>query len=188
MSVTMHLYKVNPDVEYKGYYMDYLRPSDFDMQDGVSKVDEIEKKLGAPNINDSKAYNDWSDKMECSAWSDNRKHKFFSYTDYKSMFSKFKSWHRLSHRLHSFPLKVFNNGRSVIKYLAIDEVCYAQGWFFKNRFFNRKPTLVWCTTKEQMKNFFDRYIDFSKNPDEIYNILDNFMDKWDEGMLFECAW
>ena len=28
MSVTMHLYKVRPDVEYTGYYMDYVTHAD----------------------------------------------------------------------------------------------------------------------------------------------------------------
>ena len=46
MSVTMHLYKVRPDVEYTGYYMDYVTHADLVKgDDGYYPLENKEKEL-----------------------------------------------------------------------------------------------------------------------------------------------
>lgn len=40
------------------------------------------------------------------------------------------------------------------KELPVYEYLYAQGWFFTNKFFKRKFTNYYCTTKKEMINFF----------------------------------
>lgn len=188
MSVVMNLYRLNTEVRYKGYHLDFVTSKDFEENEhGISKVDLIEQELGCPDEKDNMHYSGWLAEQENSAWTDNKKHYFFSYSLYNSMFKKYRSWRRLNNRIKNLPYMLFDNGRFVQKYLCLDEVEHAQGWFFKNRFFHKELTCVFCTTKDEMIHFFDKYIAYSKS--NIANkVVNNFIEAWEDGMLFICSW
>ena len=52
MSVTMHLYKVVPNVKYNGYYNDYLTEKDLivDPETGKAPYQILEASLGCPDV------------------------------------------------------------------------------------------------------------------------------------------
>ena len=70
--------------------------------------------------------------------------------------------------------------------LALDTVEYAQGWFFKKKFFNKEVTTVFCTTKKELQNFITQYVQCKNN--EEREIINRFLNSWEDGMLFECSW
>lgn len=185
MSVCMALYKINPNVVYNGYYFDFMKNKDFiPDENGNIPINKIEKELGIPE----NPYDlwDWTEKQETEAWSDKVKHTFFELNYYKSMFEKKRSWKRTRNRLSKYDFKIFDNGMEKKKYLALDTVEYAQGWFFKKKFFNKEVTTVFCTTKKELQNFITQYVQCKNN--EEREIINRFLNSWEDGMLFECSW
>lgn len=185
MSVCMSLYKVNSNVVYKGHYMDFVSWEDcLPDKNGVRKVDSIEEELGCPT-NPFELF-DWMDKQEELAWSDSTKHTFFDISYYKKLFRNSRSWHRMEKRLSKFEYRIFDNKKEKKKYLTVDKIKYAQGWFFNKRFYKKKVTVVFCTTKRELENFFKQYVK-CKTVEER-KIINNFLNSWEDGMLFECSW
>jgi hypothetical protein len=39
-----------------------------------------------------------------------------------------------------------------------------------------------------MENFFKQYIDFNSYDDRGREAVDRFLNAWEDGMIFECAW
>lgn len=75
--------------------------------------------------------------------------------------------------------------------LPVYEFLYAQGWFFKNKFFKREFPCFYCTTKEGMINFFKRYIKLPKNEKDRENIiktLKQFVDGFGYDTIFAVRW
>lgn len=201
MSVTMHLYKVVPNVKYVGYYLDFVPKSAFEMgEDGLYNLEKYEKELGAPMREDGhwpdivdgeelwQAHKDWEEKQHSQAWSDGVNHDKINITHYNSCFKKYRGWGRYAKRLNTMPIQTFSNGKQSHRYIAVDEVQYAQGWFFKKAFFSKEITHSFCVTKEQMENFFKQYIDFNSHDDRGREAVDRFLNSWEDGMIFECAW
>lgn len=198
MSVTMNLYRVLSDISYKGYYVDFTKKSDYILnQDGFYPFELMEIAMGAP-VNEKghipifggenfDAYEKWEKEQKKSAWSDGVTHEKFDLTLFDSYNRKNRAWKRYRKCLNSFNFKTFDNKNGYIqKYLVVDTVKYAQGWFFNKTFFNKKYWTFICTTKEQMGNFFNRYVDIKKNP-EIKEVLYSFLNSWEDGMIFECS-
>lgn len=201
MSVTMSLYKVNPKVSYKGYHLDFLRDSDFVMgEDGKYPYEIKERELGAPltdrgsvpTISDGEelynAYEKWEAEQVANAWTDGKTHDKIDMTYLTACFGKGRGWRRIKNRLNTLPIQTFNNGRYSLRYIPVDEVEYAQGWFFKKRFFKKEITFVICVTKQQMENFFKQYIDFNNEDTRGREAVDRFLNAWEDGMVFECSW
>ena len=202
MSVTMHLYKVNKDVDYKGNYLTFAPP---DLQkvgeDGLYGFERYERDLGAPmredghwpdKLEDPELYwkhKEWEESQERKKWSDEKDHTFFDWTHITRCYSKCRGWRRLRDRMSMMKFKTFEYpGIGSVNYLCLDEVQYAQGWFFKKPFFNKEITLVFCTTKSQMENFFKQYIDYRSHDTRGAEAVQIFLDSWEDGMIFECAW
>lgn len=192
MSVTMHLYKVVPNVKYIGYYNDFLTEKDLivNPETGKAPYQIIEKSLGCPDIReDYSGYLAWEDKMHASAWSDGINHHRIDLTYLKSLFNcnNYRGSGRILRKLSQFPIETFSNGHITRKFIVVDEVAYAQGWFFKNRFFNRKISWNICTTKHEMEAFFKKYIDYFGKDTRGAESVEKFMKTWEDGMIFECA-
>lgn len=196
----MHLYRVSPDVDYVGYYMDYVTNADFVLgEDGFYPLEKKEKEMGAPmgadghwpdSVKENDAYwksRDWAEEQEKKAWSDGIDHDKINITHIKSCFKNYRGLKRLLRVFEGLPVKTFNNGKITQKYIPVDRVAYAQGWFFKNRFFKKKITRVFCTTKEQMENFFNKYIDYNSHDTRGKETVELFLNTWEDGMIFECA-
>lgn len=195
MSVTMHLYKVVPNVKYNGYYNDYLTEKDLivDPETGKAPYQILEASLGCPDVReDYVGYLAWEDKMHASAWSDGVKHERIDLTYLKSLFkaNNYRGCNRILCKLNHFPIETFDNGHIIRKFIVVDEVAYAQGWFFKKRFFNRKMTFNFCITRDEMIKFFDKYIDYRSHDTRGKESVQKFLDAWEDGMndmIFECA-
>lgn len=80
------------------------------------------------------------------------------------------------------PSRKFNRG----KYLCADIEVYKQGWYLKPRFFKKKFPFYYCSTKNNMEKFLDRYLDYRRP--EAVECKKAFMDAWKDGMLFSCRW
>lgn len=187
MSVRFHLYKVNPSVIYNGYYMDYATNKDLkEDENGNIPLFELEKELGCPDTDDIQENFCWQNEQKILAWSDKKEHYFFDFTYYNSFWRNSRGWKYLYKRLNCFDFKIFNNGHKICKYLTLDRVLYYQGWFLKKRFFKKEVTFVYCVTKKQMVDFFNRYIDFTEENGRM--CVKEFLDAWEDGMLFECSW
>lgn len=82
----------------------------------------------------------------------------------------------------------------------VEQVAYAQGWFLRPRFFNRKCTMFVADTKKGMMDFFNRY---GKHEDGVYmrydeggyltrctrdnrlhDTIKQFESAWNEGCIF----
>lgn len=202
MSVTMHLYRVNTGIEYKGNYMTFA-PADSSKlgEDGLYGFERYEKKLGAPMREDGhwpkwdedpelyRKHREWEDEQERKKWSDGQEHEYLDWTHIVRCYSKYRGWRRIRNRMSMIQFKTFNYPRiGTTEYLCVDEVQYAQGWFFKKSFFSKEITLVFCTTKTQMENFFRRYIDYNSHDARGAEVVERFLNAWEDGMLFECAW
>lgn len=134
-------------------------------------------------------HREWEDEQKRKAWSDGKEHDKIYVSILRSTYKKQRGWRRLNKRLSSIGTKTYMCNGIKMEYIAVDEVQYAQGWFFKNRFFNKEITSVFCVTKEQMINFFNKYIDFnSKADDRGRGAVRSFLEAWEDGMIFECAW
>ena len=201
MSVTMSLYKVRPDIEYKGYYLDFVGKDAFILgSDGLYGLERIEKELGAPMNPDGHwpqhgdddelyfAYKEWEERQKNSAWSDSQSHDKIDISHLNACFKHARGWRRLRKRIEGCPIKTFQNKRYTQRYIPVDEVEYAQGWFFKKKFFKKEITTVFCTTKKQMENFFNQYIDYNNADDRGKEAVCRFLNSWKDGMIFECAW
>lgn len=209
MSVCMMLYKVLPDVKYNGYYLDFATNKDFNIDDdGFFPIEKKEQELGAPKNKDGHwpchndpeftSYNEWCEQQKANAWSDGIKHDMFDLTYYKMIYGKYRGWGRLIKRLNEFKFNYFQKHSYVCKYLTVDTVEYAQGWFFKKSFYKKDITWTVCTTKDQMKHFFDQYIDCNNRTYPIGSakfhdnrgkeVIDRFLSSWEDGMLFMCSW
>ena len=201
MSVTMHLYKEST-ASYVGNYLDFISSDLLKLDDdGYYGLEHYEKELGAPMKEDGhwpdnicgdelyEKHSEWEEAQRAKAWSDGKEHDKIDITMLKCMFSKERGWRRLRDRLSKFNIQTFNGKTHVAKYIAVDEVGYAQGWFFKTKFFKKKVSFVVCTTKEQMEKFFNRYIDFNSRFDARGRMaVNDFLSKWEDGMIFVCAW
>lgn len=198
MSVTMSLYKVNPDVVYTGYYFDNVSKADFIMgSDGFYPIEKKEKELGAPMKSDGHwpcasdaeydDYEKWEESQKASAWSDGVEHEFYDITHRKMCYKGVRGWRRIRNRLEKFNHRQFKK-KDTRNYLVLDIVEYAQGWFFKKRFFKKEITYVVCTTKREMENFFRQYVDFNGRDTRGREAVNRFMASWEDGMIFECAW
>jgi len=182
MSVTMRLYKIRDDVDYKGHYMDFIRSDDLiENAHGQSRLDRIEIELGRRHDN----YEEWSEEQERKAWSDHQKHELFDISHYRVCYKKTNGWKTLADKLNCFTIKNF---LGLKRYLCLDQVAYAQGWFFKRRFFKKEITMVICVTKKQMINFFNRYIDYNSHDTRGKESVECFLNAWENGMMFVCAW
>lgn len=200
MSVCLSLYRINNDVTYNGYYLDFVSNDDFKCDsDGYYELEKLEASLGAPmssnghwpvyGVDDSElcdAHDLWLNAQKDSAWSDGKKHEKISLTMLKYRLGDYRACNRMLNRLNGLPFKIFNNGHMIERYIPVDEVLYRQGWFFKKSFFKKELPMSICVTKEQMLNFFNQYLDFSDpRGREVY---ESFVSSWEDGMIFECAW
>lgn len=190
MSVTMHLWKVNPTVTYNGWYMDYITNKDLILDEsGDYPVKRIERELGMPENEDYAVFETWGKEMQQKAWSDGIIHNTLDLTYMKSLF-KINNWRgssRILKKLKKFLVQQFCNGHYIRNFIVVEEVAYAQGWFFKKQFFNRKMTWNFCTTKHEMEKFFKKYIDYFGKDTRGKESVQRFMDAWEDGMIFECA-
>jgi hypothetical protein len=107
------------------------------------------------------------------------KNRVLNYSYMRSLSGR--SWHRVEKRLSDFPWANVPN----CKHLPCDVKCYAQGWFLRKSFFNKKNTLCICTSKKQMQSIMKKYFDFrDTNAIETYH---RFMNAWEDGMIFELS-
>lgn len=183
MSVTMHLYKVLDNVDFLGNVCDKVKWTESD----ESALFEYEINHGYREDMSEDELDDWYNKMGALAYSDGIKHDLFDLSYIKRIFYKDKAFRRVLKTLRDFKFKKYTNANSdVYNYVVVDEVAYRQGWFFKNRFFRKKTTMVVCTTKKQLETFIKKYIDMHDN----YGVeaAKTFLDTFEPGMIFECAW
>lgn len=181
MSATMHLWKPL-DVKFLGSPYD-----DYTDKQLSEHGEEIDEKLGCPIDGSLEDIDIWGITMNCSEWEDKQGHDMLDLTYIKSIFKAYndKAWRRVRKKLSQFPSSVGHRKVTSRKVICADEMAYAQGWFFKRRFFKKKTTFVFCTTKKEMELFFKRYMD---NSEDSRKAQKYFLEKWEDGFIFECAW
>ena len=119
-------------------------------------------------------------------WSDNENHDYIDFSDLRLIYRKERSWNRIANKFEGLPANYCPNGYSkghII--IPVDRIQYAQGWFFKNRYFKRKCWYNVCNTKRGMIDFFNRYIDYSM--DGAREATNKFINSWEDGMIFICS-
>lgn len=159
MSVTFHLYRVRDDVDY----------------------------LGSPYDNKEERTDKNDDSYYVPRYSDGIIHTIIDYGYAKAMCTK-RDMHRMLKPIRDLNYKLFDNKQlGTVKYVVVDEVLYRQGWFLKKKFFDRKTTVIWCNSKEQMARFFDEYIDYNSKDKRGRECVRVFLNAYEPGMLFECA-
>lgn len=197
MSVTFHIYKPRMDVTYTGYYMDRYPYNELNkvLEDGRMGYEEIERSLGAPMLDNGQApsftsdkfeeFQTWENEQKSLAWSDNVIHDKIDLTFLDGSY-KSRSWSRIRKKLKKFGFKIFKGNTYTSKYLPVDEVAYASGWFLKESFFKKESTIAICTTKQEMLNFFKKYVNYKSN--WVHENVDFLVDKWEDGCIFMCIW
>lgn len=196
MSVVMHLYRPIQNISYGGYYMDDLFESEMvpDESTGVYKcIEDLEKKLGCPCTfeENPELYNKWANEQERNAWSDSIIHEKIDLNYLEAMFDGWIRKERMMKKLHKFHIQEFLAPRTntIYRYIPVEEVLYAQGWFFKKSFFNKDLSWFIGVSYDEMKNFFHMYIDYhdKKRYSNLQETIQKFLSTWEDGMIFECA-
>lgn len=170
MSATFHLYKPRLDLTFLGCgWMQYSN------QEWKHMCDYWEThKEGTPLY----------DTLFEGRWDDGQKHDWIDLTEQKRILLRYNGGKRMLKHLMKYGYKVFHNKHYAFKYLAVDQIEYRQGWFLKQRFFDRDLTLCYCTSKLGLIRFFHRYVNLKDEwGKEAYHA---FVDKWEDGMLFAC--
>ena len=118
----------------------------------------------------------------------------FSVADLKGNLTGYRGRNRYLKQLKKFPSFIYSyqeeyfDGKTFQEELIEGhQVAYAQGWFFKKRFLNRKYPFFIATTKKGMINFMNKTLKF--NSPEVVKVFNNFVDKWEsnDDMIFYCA-
>lgn len=176
----MHLYKINNDVDYVGSISDKVK--------GDKKVqNKVYDNYGYRDDFTPKEYMQWLNDIEKLAYSDKQNHSLLDITYIKTAFKGKRGLNKLMKRLSDFKFKTYESPSGyTYRYLVVDEVLYRQGWFLDKKFFKKDITLAVCTTKEQMKHFFDQYMDYSDDTGK--EVVEAFMNAWEPGMIFKCIW
>lgn len=162
MSVTFHLYKVRDDIDY---------------------IKSPYENREARTIDNYDTYYEHS-------FSDGDSHGILDISYFKSASRKHhklaRSAKRLIKPIKNLNYKLCSTKRGyAYKYVTVDEILYRQGWFLKKKFFEKDMTVVFCNSKEQMQRFFNKYID--RNTARGRECEKAFIDAFEPGMIFECA-
>lgn len=162
MSVTFSLYRIRDDVDY----------------------------INSPYSNGDVRTPENTEEYYKGKYTDNNKHDMIDISYVKSMCYKGKKLARGAKRaikpIKNLKYKLCKTTRGyAYKYVTVDEVLYRQGWFLKKKFFNRELTFVFCNSKKQMQRFFNEYID--RSTERGKECEKAFMDAFQPGMIFECA-
>ena len=188
MSITFHLYRPNYNVEYIGTIFDNSKINLFSNAN-KKKFWEVYGEAGYSEDMDFEDSLKLDEKIQAEAWSDGKMHKQLNLNHLRGQLKVANkryhgSYRRTIKRLENFPKNKYTTGYGVTTtYIPVDEVLYNQGWFLKRRFFKRKVWTIICTTKKQVQNFIDKYA-----TKKGANILKEFVDKWEDGMIFQCGW
>lgn len=180
MIVNISLFRVRDDVDFVG-----------DVMEGVSNLDwnETLKKYGFREDMTTKEMDKFFEKMDKMKWSDNESHYMIDKAWINCMYKKERGTKRLIDRIDKFNLKTFNTGKGwTYRYIAADPVIIRQTQGIKPRFFKKKITLVYCTTRNEVESFFRNYVDTSTKAGK--EIVDTIRKEWkeNEGMILEVAW
>lgn len=120
-------------------------------------------------------------------WSDKKDHNYIDFSHYRACYRKDRFWSRIANKFEGLPFSYCPDGYTKGHILIpVDCIQYAQGWFFKNRYFKRKCWYNVCNSKRGMIDFFNRYIDYSE--EGVKEIVNRFIDSWEDGMIFICSW
>lgn len=130
-------------------------------------------------------------------WSDGQRHDYIDLLYYSWMarrshqnFGKVeRNWKKYFRRLSSnFNFQRYNGNHIGYPFLIlpVEEVYYWQGRGLSHRFFKKRFTTYFATEKEQMVKFLNKHA----RPKNKYDIeaFRTFVDKWEDGMIFECSW
>lgn len=126
--------------------------------------------------------------FQVTRWSDGLDHQYINLTMEKSKLKRERGGMRMFKRLNRFPTKVLHNKLCYVRYLAVDEIEYFQGWFLKNKFHEKRFWTVYATTREEMNRFFTRYINMNDKLRRGKDLIQIFNRSWKDGMLFACYW
>lgn len=176
MSVCFSLYKVLPDVDLLGSKYDFaskelleeknnlLDSKDLDMDEFHKIMDDFYGMRFSDGLN--------HEYLDLVNWSFGPKHKK----------NRSKNKKNVS---NSFNVKVLPTSRGfAYKYLTVDRIAYRQGWFLKKRFFKKPYTIYIATTKEQMDNWFKKYLDVKGRDKRGIECYRKFMDSWEDDCIF----
>lgn len=180
MVVNISLFKVRDDVDFLG-----------DVMEGVPDLDwnETLEKYGFREDMTKEEMDTFFEKLENMRWSDNQSHYMIDKTWIKKTYRKGRGTKRLFNRLNKFNMKCFNNGKGYIyKYITVDPVFMGQTCGIKQRFFKKRVTLVYCTTRQEVNRFFKQYMDTSTKDGK--EIADTITREWKDNadMILEIIW
>ena len=164
MSVCLYINKIIPNVEYIG-----------------TKYEKLNKE-------ERKNIIDLPDEIFIEKFSDGKEHGYFNLTMAKSISKncgKNRYWKKINKM--NLPYNTITTTYGLTYHVTVvDKVVYRQGWFLKNRFFNKKCTMYMTNKKSEMISFMKQYFDFTDDrAKECYN---TFIEKMEDGMLFSCDW
>lgn len=177
MSICFSLYKVLPNVDFLG--------SEYDL--ASKEILEKNNALFKSIESTSEEINNSIDDFYMEKFSDGLKHKYLDLTNWYSgpKSKKNRNKRELRRIYNTFNVKSLITARGwVYKYLTVDEILYRQGWFLKKRFFKKYHTIYMATTKEQMKNWFDKYLDVNRKDKKGIECYNAFMNSWEDGCIF----
>lgn len=176
MSVTFHLYELDKEVHYKG--SKYCVST----KDERKKIDEMDYDKSEDFFKSIYEKNG----TVVDGWD------YVSLTNLKQL-SKLPSMRRCKlfnkyvKKLRQFGTDKVQTFYGEIEVLPVKEVLYRQGWFLKNKFLDKNCTFFYGTTKEEVRRFFDTYLDVKGNDNRGLEAKEAFLSAWKDGMLFETA-
>lgn len=149
MSVTMHLYKPVYGVS--------IIPGRYYIS---SKAEQADMDINFSNLDDENLADSYFKEFYETRYSDGKEHTtiipaYYSNSNRSSRLNSYKN--KLSINLKD-AVCYYNDCFGTHKEYIVDEICYAQGWFFSKEFFRKENTLFCAFSKEEMIRLLDRYL------------------------------
>lgn len=176
MSATFHLYELDKEVHYKGSKYSF-------------STKEERKKI--ENMDYDRSENWFKPVYEkngeiVEGWD------YVSITDLKQLaklpsLRRCKRYSKYVKKLRAFGTDKIQTFYRELEVLPVKQVLYRQGWFVTKKFLNKNCSIYYATTREELKRFFDMYLDVKGKDKRGIEAKEAFLSAWKDGMLFEAS-
>ena len=190
MSATMHLYTIANGVTFiPGKIHSYVPSKQSDSLDQYSI--ELKSIINKPSDVDSVEVAEL-DKKWFGHYSDNLDHKEFYFYHYRGRCSRTKQYYKTAKSLFANNIQHGRGKYDNSSFLILNEIEYAQGWFFTKKLFKSKFSTFFAFNKRDAKMLLDttikKYDPHDDRGAEAYSRFMKAIESLNEPFILEISW